>query len=495
MVQAQTQAFQAASRRIDLLRESSVDFGHLEARYGAPAPALRHMGLAAWQAGDLAAAADFMQSALACDAAPAEIWRDLAFIFDALGRADAALGAIGEALARDDAHARSWLMLGRLLPGTSEDAERALRRALDLDPQLGEAHLALGFACVGTSRLGEAAGHLEAAIRLGAGGGEVHAVLGHLRFLSGQFAGALQAFDAAAVSGALDAATFEKRARVRAFLAMTTGPLEAAAEAYAAEAGAGAVTPFALLREAFLYFGAQGHAQLALHIGALCLALDPANAEMPYLLAAQAGNAPERAPDTYLEAYFDRFAPDFDHKLVDLLGYDGPAHLCRLIRAVRPDFALMLDLGCGTGLAGADLRTFGGTLVGVDLSGQMLAQAAARGLYADLIKSEALHYLETSPQRYDLVLAADVLIYFGVLEPLFAGVAARLAPGGLFAFSIETAGPGVDVAVLPSGRFVHNPDYIARLAAGFEVVGWEAATVRQEALKPVAGLFVVLRRI
>lgn len=493
--QTHLQAFQGASRYVDALRETSAEFSHLEIRYGALAPALRHLGLVAWQAGDLETAAGLMQSALAYDPAQAPAWRDLAFIFDGSGNAEGALYAIQEALSRDDTHARSWLMLGRLCAADRPDeAEAALRRALALEPDLGEAHLALGFACVGDLRLGEAVGHLEGAIRLGVAGGDVYAVVGHLRFLNGDFAGAVQAFDTAAGLGALDAATFEKRARARAFLAMATGTFEGAVEAYAVEAADSAVPAAALLREAFLYFGAQGNAALTLRAGTLCLALNPADPEMPYLLAAQEGKGPARAPDTYLEAYFDRFAPDFDHKLVHLLGYKGPERLCRMIGAVRSNVSRVLDLGCGTGLAAGGLRAFGGAVVGVDLSGRMLERAAARGLYDELVKSEALQYLEAGGEMFDLVLAADMLIYFGALEPVFAAVATRLAPGGLFAFSIETADPGVDFAVLPSGRFVHTPDYVARLAAGFEVVGWEAATVRQEALKPVAGLFVVLQR-
>ena len=40
----------------------------------------------------------------------------------------------------------------------------------------------------------------------------------------------------------------------------------------------------------------------------------------------------------------------------------------------------MLDLGCGTGLAGAAFRPFVDWLVGVNLSPAMVAQAAAKGL-------------------------------------------------------------------------------------------------------------------
>jgi len=495
----QTQPF--ALQRVEVLRQASVEFRRLEARYGAPGPALRHMGLGAWQASDLGGAAELMQAALACDPADASAWRDLAFIFDKLGNLDGAREAILNALSREDTHAPSWLILGRLHAAPA-DAEAAFRRALTLNPDFGEAHLALGFAHVNALRFGEAMEHLEAAARLGVAGAEAQAVLGHLRFQNSDFDGALRAFDAAIALGMTDGGVVERRARARAFLGMIglgmIGDAETAVATYRAEAGEAAVPLAALLREAFVHLSAQGHVEAAKCIGAWRLSLDPTDPEMAYLLAAQGDSAPQRAPDSYIEAYFDRFAPDFDQKLVHVLGYDGPERLSRLIRIVRPDFERILDLGCGTGLAAASLRAFGGAITGVDLSARMLERAAARGVYDDIVKSEALHYLETCGRSWDLVLAADVLIYFGVLEPLFKAVSARLAPGGLFAFSVETL-PGtaraVDFRVLPSGRFAHGPDHIARLATGFEIVGWEPATVRLDAQKPIAGLFVVLQKV
>ena len=489
----QRQADPFASQRVEVLRHGSVEFRELEARYGAVAPALRHMGLGAWQSGNLDIAAELMQSALAYDSANASVWRDLAFIRDARGDDKGAREAIVNALDHDDSHAPSWLILGRLQPEPAE-AEAALRKALALDPDLGDAHLALGFTFVNALRFGEAVTHLEAAVRLGAAGAEARAVLGHLRFQNGDFAGAIESFDAAITLGMREAGIVERRARARAFLGMIVDA-EAAVDAYRAEACDAAVPLAALLREAFVHLSAQGHARAAKCVGAWRLSLDPTDPEMAWLLAAQGDEAPQRAPDAYVEAYFDRFAPDFDQKLVHVLDYDGPERLARLIGLVRTDFERILDLGCGTGLAAPSLGAFGGAITGVDLSARMLELAAARGLYADLIKSEARHYLETCGRQWDLVVAADVLIYFGAMEALFTAVAACLAPGGVFAFSVETLpDEDSDFKVRPSGRFAHGLDYIKRLAAGFEVVGWEQAAVRLEAQKPVAGLFVVLQK-
>ncbi len=57
------------------------------------------------------------------------------------------------------------------------------------------------------------------------------------------------------------------------------------------------------------------------------------------------------------------------------------AKLSRLVVETGALGGRMLDLGCGTGAAGALLRPAATRLVGVDLSANMLAKAArARGL-------------------------------------------------------------------------------------------------------------------
>ena len=77
------------------------------------------------------------------------------------------------------------------------------------------------------------------------------------------------------------------------------------------------------------------------------------------------------------------------------LGYEGPQHLLETIRRStggRNDLAV-LDLGCGTGLAGQMLRPCASRLVGVDLSAEMLAKAEARNIYDQLVAAELTEWL------------------------------------------------------------------------------------------------------
>ncbi len=158
-------------------------------------------------------------------------------------------------------------------------------------------------------------------------------------------------------------------------------------------------------------------------------------------------------------------------------------------------FGTMLDLGCGTGLAGAAFRPFVDWLVGVDLSPAMVAQAAAKGLYDRLATADLAGFVaeeSANGGQYHLVTAADVFVYINDLAPIVAATAGVLAPDGVLAFTVEThAGGGVKL--LPTLRFAYGADYLraAIAAAGLSLLTLAAAAIRTENGVPVDGLVAV----
>lgn len=203
---------------------------------------------------------------------------------------------------------------------------------------------------------------------------------------------------------------------------------------------------------------------------------------------------------TYVRRLFDQYAARYDAALTEHLAYRGPALLREAVESVMRKagrslrFKAMLDLGCGTGLAGEAFRPFVDRLVGVDLSPAMIAQAEAKGLYDRLVTGDLAYALkrEAAAEKYNLVIAADVFVYVNDLVPIIAGIARVLAHDGLFAFTVEThAGDGV--RLLPTLRFAHSEGYVRRVlgAAGLAPAVLAGSSVRQEKGVPVDSLVAV----
>lgn len=361
------------------------------------------------------------------------------------------------------------------------EAEAAFLQALRLDPKLAAAFAGLGFLYFRQRRYKEAADRLGSAIRLGNQVPLVNSCLGQALYLLGNFQGAGDAF-------AIDASVHPHSVQIRKKLAlirfvesMIREGLQSAVAIYREIAGPDAEDLEVVMRTAFHLLSSYGYRDAAIQLGQARLALAPEDPIQRYLLAALMREPLSRAPQDYIISYFNKFAEFFDAQLVDVLGYTAPEDLHRLLAGTRRTFPDVLDLGCGTGLAGPLLQSLAGTLTGVDLSRKMLEKAEERRVYDWLIEGEILRTLECQPDCFDLIFAADVLIYFGDLVQLMSSVAQSLKPGGLFAFSIEcTSDAGY--TLLPSGRFAHSPAYIEELARDrFTVVHNASKAFRLEA--------------
>lgn len=210
---------------------------------------------------------------------------------------------------------------------------------------------------------------------------------------------------------------------------------------------------------------------------------------------------PERLPAAYVRQLFDQYAPRFEESLCGRLGYSAPERLRALLlelRDPRDPLPRVLDLGCGTGLGGAAVRDFAVWLEGIDLSPGMVARARKRGCYDALAVGDLLSALGPRQPAFDLILAADVLIYLGDLTPVLRGVWQALRPGGRFAFTLERLDEPVPGGYrLGAGhRFQHHDGHVAALAAaaGFAVERGLADSHRREKGAPVPGSTWVLRR-
>ncbi len=249
------------------------------------------------------------------------------------------------------------------------------------------------------------------------------------------------------------------------------------------------------LAEALVEAGAPAEAAPVLE---RMLALDPADAFGAALRLAAIGRAPvpEAPPEAYVRGLFDAYADRFDEALVDRLGYRVPELIEAAVARLKPEGSLgrVLDLGCGTGLMGERLRGRASALHGIDLSPEMVARARARGIYDGLVTGDVSALMDGRAPVADLVVAADLFVYVGRLEAVFAGLAATLPEGALFVFSAERAEDG-DVVLRDSLRYAHSEAYLRAVATAhfFEVAAVEPAVLRRDRGADVAGLIVSAR--
>lgn len=224
-----------------------------------------------------------------------------------------------------------------------------------------------------------------------------------------------------------------------------------------------------------------------------CLAIDPADRFGAAARLAMMGAAPTptRLPAAYVTALFDGVATRFEESLVGRLDYRAPQLLYDAVTDHRDRLATplsILDLGCGTGLAGEIFRKLAQRLDGIDLSPRMIDEATRKNVYDSARSGDLLEKPGAADPRYGLVIAADVFNYLGDLKPAFVVAASRLIAGGMLAFTIEEG--AIDPFDLgPGQRYRHYPAAVrADLnASGFQLLDDREADLRLERREPVRG--------
>jgi predicted TPR repeat methyltransferase len=288
------------------------------------------------------------------------------------------------------------------------------------------------------------------------------------------------------------------------------------------------------------------------------MTLDATNEDATRLLESLTGHDPtkvhQRKPKEFMAELFDSFADTFDEKLVNQLQYRVPQLIGNAVRDLPPvvaaagastnAFHAALDAGCGTGLAGRQIhRMVSGPLVGVDASSKMLEiasrctqnsgcgvdtttttatidviknKADSQPLYSSLLQMDLEDMTiantlnntfgngtDQSSKSFDLIVAADVFVYFGNLERIME-VFASLSTSSehstswlVFTCELATADEApLGFRLLPTGRFAHTKDHAVGMASrvGYELTKYQEIVPRMEKGGPVKGHLFVFER-
>lgn len=215
-------------------------------------------------------------------------------------------------------------------------------------------------------------------------------------------------------------------------------------------------------------FYKQGRFEETIEVYQKVLSIQPNHGTAKHMLSALTGNTNEGVPREYVENLFDVYSTRFETVLVDQLDYKIPKSIRDiLIKQNRKEsLGSVLDLGCGSGLLGPEIRDFCSRLVGIDLSRKMLEVAKQKNVYDKLIHSDIVEYLYRRPLSFDHFIALDVFIYVGDLTEIFRLIKSRNKKPGKLVFSTEhTELDGYHL--LKTGRYSHSNSYIESLCQKF----------------------------
>jgi predicted TPR repeat methyltransferase len=232
----------------------------------------------------------------------------------------------------------------------------------------------------------------------------------------------------------------------------------------------------------------KGQEQRALDFFSKVIKADPKHDAAIYMIATidptllKEGMQPKLVPHAMLVEYFDNLAPAYDaqqrqymYKLPQLAHQLLHQHLDEQMQKQN-----LLDLGCGTGLAGEQCREEFVNVYGVDVSAAMLEQAGRRfdkrgvKIYSRLYHQDARLYLNgLQAPAFQVVMALQLLPYIGDADSLFLGLNKSLVSQGLVVLSFDPYPKAGGYGVMPAtGYFGHHIDAIRRVAEknGFDLL-------------------------
>lgn len=423
------------------------------------ASAHHNLGLLKLQDGDVDAAIDHFENATRIDPDDSSLSNSLAAAQFAARRPHDALHTVQDALsaAPDDldlkkSEAEYLLSCHRL-----DDAFERFATLIQADPDDGQLHLSMARAQSLLGHASDAAATLKTAARLMPQNHEVYLQLGRLWLQAKHPIRAREAFEHAAKLAPDQAVIYRDLGKAELALSKTEKALR--------------------------------HYQRSLSI-------DPANPETRHFINALSGQTTSRPPAAYVTNLFDAYADSFETSLLSELDYKAFAAAAKLAltHASAARFSSVLDLGCGTGLFGVEIREHCARLAGVDLSSRMISRAANLGIYDALDTGDIVQKIATDGAVHDLYAATDVFVYLGDLLPVFQAFRDTAPRGAMLVFTTEEhSGDGFELRA--SGRFAHSQAYLATSlqSLGLTMAHYSSLALRREGNAHLTGGLCLVR--
>jgi len=414
-------------------------------------------------------------------------WKVLAVVLKLTGRISESLVASQKSVQLGPLNAEAHNNLAVLLKelGRLKEAEVSYKKAIELKPDYAEAHSNLAIILKEQSRLKEAEACYRQAIKLKPDYAEAHYNMGNtLKEL-----GRLEEAEASYVQAITLKPDYVKAYNNLGVMLQEQGRLDEAEVSYKK-----AITLKPDYADFYANLGNTLRDQDKLLEAKLnykkAIELKGDSKKFKHIFDALTGKTTNFAPREYVEVLFDNYAINFENSLVNKLEYKTPNKIVEMIVAKNPNIQLgsVLDLGCGTGLIGDEIKKYCSNLEGVDLSKLMLEKASAKNIYDKLEHKDIVEYLSTEDLDFNYFISSDVFVYVGNLSEIFRLIKSRNKSKGKFVFSTEhTDRDGFFLE--QTGRYSHSKKYIESLCNkfGYKLSHFEVVNLRKNKNKFIIG--------
>ena len=138
---------------------------------------------------------------------------------------------------------------------------------------------------------------------------------------------------------------------------------------------------------------------------------------------------------------YQDWAATYDATMLEGLGYLTPCLVAEtLAQHLKALDAPVLDVGCGTGLVGAEAAALGYTTIdGLDLSAPMMTVAVQRGVYRYLLEGDLTQPLPMASRVYAAVVCAGTFTSGHVDASCLDELVRILQPGGWLVCTVHHA--------------------------------------------------------
>lgn len=236
------------------------------------------------------------------------------------------------------------------------------------------------------------------------------------------------------------------------------------------------------------------------------LKVQPDNIKAGYFVDAYTrqknSDSPERIPVEIAQQIYsgEGVGKKFDYSLKYKMDYRAPAVLNQAVRdAINvPEQGIdILELGCGSGLCGSEFKDIAKKLVGTDLSAGMLVAAKEKNAYTELYDADLMDVLSKPSPTFDLIIAMDVLCFFGDLHEIFEKCYLKLNDNGIFAFSVVRPDNDDEWGLNNYEHFAHSLNHLMNVSkkTSFEKIFSKEMVLRREMNEDRYGYLCLFKKI